>query len=103
MYTKLNETIPAMNSDDFKERFKAEYWQLKIRVDNLEKMLARYKDGTLNFTPKCSYDILREQAIFMREYQRVLGVRALIEGIELDDTSQYSFGYCCCKANETKN
>lgn len=103
MYTKLNETIPAMNSDDFKERFKAEYWQLKIRVGNLEKMLDRYKDNTLNFTPKCSYDILHEQAIFMREYQRVLGLRALIEGIELDDPSLYSFGYRCCKADETKN
>lgn len=28
---KLNETIEMMNSKDFKERFKAEYYQLEIR------------------------------------------------------------------------
>lgn len=28
---KLQDTIEMMNSDDFKERFKAEYYQLKIR------------------------------------------------------------------------
>ena len=28
---KLNETVKMMNSEDYKERFKAEYLQLKIK------------------------------------------------------------------------
>lgn len=85
MYTKLNETVPAMNSDDFKERFKAEYWQLKIRIDGLERTLYAYQQGTLKFTPKCSYNILHEQFVLMKGYLNVLKRRAAIEGIELGE------------------
>lgn len=95
MYTKLNETIELMNSDDFKERFKAEYYQVKIRAKSLEKMLAQYKEGTLSFTPKCSYEILYEQLIFMRNYMGVLIRRAYIEGIEIGD--EYGPNLCCCE------
>lgn len=97
MYTKLNETIKLMNSDDFKERFKAEYYQVKIRAKNLEKMLAQYKNGTLSFTPNCSYEILYEQLIFMRHYMGILIRRAYIEGIELGD--EYGSGCCCCEVD----
>ena len=34
---KLQDTIELMNSSDFKDRFKAEYYQLKIRRDGLKK------------------------------------------------------------------
>lgn len=30
---KLSDTVQMMNSADYKERFKAEYWQTKIRYD----------------------------------------------------------------------
>ena len=36
---ELKDTIELMNSNDYKERFKAEYLQAKIRYDKLEKML----------------------------------------------------------------
>lgn len=36
---KLPETVEMMNSKDYKERFKAEYYQLKIRVNGLKAML----------------------------------------------------------------
>lgn len=91
MYTKLNETIPAMNSDDFKERFKAEYWQLKIRMDGLERTLYAYQQGTLKFTPKCSYNCLHEQFVYMKCYLDILKRRAAIEGVELGEPK------CCCE------
>ena len=80
---ELNETIEMMQSSDYKERFKAEYYQLKIRYEKLEDMLVKYSAGTLEFEPSCSYTILTEQFNFMRAYLHVLKVRANIEGIEL--------------------
>lgn len=79
----LTETSVLMRSNDFKERFKAEYMQLKIRRNGLKKMLVSYADGTLNFTPKCSYDLLHSQLVYMDGYMDILEHRAKIENIEL--------------------
>lgn len=79
----LNETIGMMNSPDFKERTRAEYYQLKIRTEKLEAMLEKYRNGTLDFTPNCSYDLLHTQLVYMKSYLRVLEERAKIENIEL--------------------
>ena len=46
-------------------------------------MLEKYRNGTLDFTPNCSYDLLHEQLIYMSSYLRVLKERARIENIEL--------------------
>lgn len=35
---ELKDTIELMNSSDYKERFKAEYLQVKIRYDKLHKI-----------------------------------------------------------------
>ena len=80
---KLQDTIELMNSADFKDRFKAEYYQLKIRHEGLAKMLKGYREGTLDFKPKCSYELLHKQLVFMRAYMEALDVRADIENIEL--------------------
>jgi hypothetical protein len=79
----LMDTVSMMNSPDYKERFKAEYYQLKIRYDKLHKMCIRYEAGTLNFTPTCSLELLKEQKAHMGNYLRCLEIRAEIEGIEL--------------------
>jgi hypothetical protein len=79
----LMDTVSMMNSSDYKERFKAEYYQLKIRYDKLHKMCIRYEAGTLNFTPTCSLELLKEQKAHMGNYLRCLEIRAEIEGIEL--------------------
>lgn len=39
----LKETVPMMESADYKERFKAEYNQLIIRRNGLSNMLRKYK------------------------------------------------------------
>ena len=79
----LKDTIPMMESADYKERFKAEYHQLKVRYDKLDAMTVKHEAGTLNFTPSCSLELLKEQKKHMGNYLRCLKIRAEIEGIEL--------------------
>ena len=80
---ELYDTCLLMKSNDFKDRFRAEYRQLENRVEGLRKTLIKYKEGELPFKPKCSYELLYRQLVFMEEYARILDERAEIEGIEL--------------------
>lgn len=80
---ELKDTIELMNSSDYKDRFKAEYYQAKIRYTKLHTMLVKLEAGTLAFTPSSSKVILLEQQRYMSEYLRCLEVRAEFEGIEL--------------------
>ena len=79
----FKDTVYLMLSDDFKERFKGEYWQTKIRYDKLHKMVVKYEAGKLDFEPKCSLELLKQQKAAMGQYLYALEVRAAIEGIEL--------------------
>lgn len=79
----LKDTVKMMNSPDYKERFKAEYHQTKIRYNKLHSMCIKYEAGTLNFTPSCSLELLSEQKSAMGHYLHCLEVRAEIEGIKL--------------------
>lgn len=79
----LKDTVEMMNSDDYKERFKAEYYQLKIRVNGLKKMLDKWDNGELNFTLTCPRSVYDDQIEFMVNYMTVLANRASLEGIEL--------------------
>lgn len=80
---ELKDTVELMTSADYKERFRAEYFQLRKRMIGLSKMLTKYKAGTLNFTPKCSYDLLKAQLKSMELYASYLEERAIIEDINL--------------------
>lgn len=88
---ELKDTVEMMQSDDYKERFKAEYHQTKIRYERLKafnnKIEAAESTNYLNnvATPKhdCPYDMLRHQQSVMGEYLHILEVRAIIEGIQL--------------------
>lgn len=80
---KLEDTIELMKSDDYKDRFKAEYYQTKIRYDKLHQLIIKMEAGTCDFTPSCSLDIHKQQAMHMGMYLHVLEVRAEIENIEL--------------------
>ena len=80
---ELKDTIELMNSKDYKERFRAEYLQAKIRYDKLDAMTVKYEAGTLNFTPSCSLELLKEQKKHMGNYIRTLKLRAEIEDIKL--------------------
>ena len=84
---ELKETVELMNSEDYKERFVAEYHQVKIRYEKLknfcnkievEEMLG--KEVTKH---DCPLELLREQQKYMGLYLSVLEKRALIEKIVL--------------------
>ena len=80
---KIQDTIKMMDNADYNERFKAEYYQLKIRYEGLARLLKGYREGTLNFTPNCSYDLLHTQLVYMEHYMNVLEERSKIENVEL--------------------
>ena len=80
---ELSDTIELMTSDDYKERFKAEYWQTKIRYEKLHNMIVKYESGTLNFEPNCPLETFKKQASAMGNYLYILEVRAEIEGVIL--------------------
>lgn len=81
---ELKETAEMMCSPDYKERFKAELYQLQTRYCKLEEMIKKWDDGKLNFTPNCPHPTYDLQLRAMRDYLAILVIRAGIEGIELD-------------------
>ena len=80
---QLKDTVEMMISGDYKERFKAEYYQLLIRFDTLGSMLIKWEKNMLDFEPKCSKETIENQLIFMQDYMDILLLRAEIEGIDL--------------------
>ena len=91
---ELKDTVYMMNSSDYKERFKAEYWQTKIRYEKLKKFNTKIEAAELTMyegnkveMPKhdCPRGLLLDQQNFMGRYLNILEVRAEIEGINLDD------------------
>ncbi len=94
MITELRDTVELMGSEDYKERFKAEYHQTKIRYEKLKAFNNKieaydscdvYKRSTMN-EPKhdCPVYLLKEQQAVMGQYLHILEVRAVIEGVALD-------------------
>ena len=79
----MTKTVELMLSDNYKDRFKAEYYQLKIRYEKLKVMLDKWDEGKLEFKPTCGREIYDVQIEAMEAYLDVLADRAEIEGIEL--------------------
>lgn len=82
---ELKDTIKLMESEDYKDRFKAEYYQVLIRFKKLGDMLDRWDKGELNFKPTCSRGIYDSQIKAMSDYILVLESRAAMENIELPE------------------
>lgn len=83
MIKTLKDTAELMNSDDYRERFVAEYKQLTIRYKGLKTMLEKWDKGELNFEPICPRSVYKLQIKAMEDYITVLQARAAIEGIVL--------------------
>ena len=79
----LHDTVEMMNSSDYRERFKAEYYQLLFRFGALTGMLIKWENNMLDFEPKCSKETLENQVIFMKGYMGIVRLRAEIEGIDI--------------------
>lgn len=90
---ELKDTIKLMDSDDYKERFKAEYYQTKIRYEKLKKLNNKIEAyNHLEFVNREKMEnpkhdtpatMLTEQQYLMGKYLHILEVRAEIEKIEL--------------------
>ena len=89
----LKDTTEMMCDQDYKERFKAEYLQTKIRYEKLKKFNNKIEaaremsyNGRSVEMPKhdCPDTMLKEQQTIMGHYLHILEVRAEIEGIELE-------------------
>lgn len=71
--------------ETWQERMQREYHETKERYEKLHRMVTKYEGGTLNFTPNCSIDLLKQQKRHMGEYLHDLEIRAEIEGVNLYD------------------
>lgn len=84
---ELKETVELMNSEDYKERFVAEYHQVKIRYEKLKNFCNKIEVETMlgkEVTKHdCPLELLREQQKYMGLYLSILEKRALIENIVL--------------------
>lgn len=80
---ELKDTIFLMNSDNYKERFKAEYQQVVIRYQKLKGMLEKWDNGELNFEPTCPRSTYNMQIKAMTDYIAVLEARAVMENVDL--------------------
>lgn len=81
----LIDTAILMKSDDYKDRFIAEYQQLVIRYNGLKKMLNTWDKNELTFTPTCPRSTYNMQIKAMTDYIAVLEARAVMENIDLQE------------------
>ena len=83
----LKDTVTGMNSADYKERFKAEYAQTKIRYEKLKAFCNKIEVAEMMKTEPpehdCPLELLREQQKYMGMYLSVLEKRSIIEDIIL--------------------
>lgn len=81
---ELKETVDGMLSEDYRERFIAEYNQAVIRRDKLEAMLDKYFNNKLDFELTNDIGLLVTQTNVMSAYINILRLRAEKEEIKLD-------------------
>ena len=81
----LSDTVKMMESPCYKERFRAEYFQTKIRAEKLFALIEKHKLGALDFTPSCPLALLQLQYASMKSYLAVLETRADVEQISLEE------------------
>lgn len=67
----LKDTIPLMVSEDYRDRLKAEYFQLVLRIKKLEIRLEEVDD-----------ELLAAQLTIMEAYRKILKERLTKEGIQ---------------------
>lgn len=82
---ELKDTIDMMTSEDYKERFRGEFYQLEIRAKKLLAFIRKCEDAQIEGKeePKhdCPLSLLRAQFDAMAEYLGILRKRALIENV----------------------
>ena len=84
---ELKDTIAGMKSEDYKQRFVAEYRQTKIRYEKLKEFCNKIEAAELmgKEPPKhdCPLYLLHTQQRNMGMYLHDLEIRAIIEDVKL--------------------
>ena len=92
MPLEMKSTVELMCSENYKDRFIAEYWQTKHRYEKLKALCTKIEAATcfipesaLVAEPKhdCPLALLQQQQHVMGEYLRCLEVRSVIENIDI--------------------
>lgn len=93
---ELADTIKLMTSEDWKARLKAEYWQTRIRFDNLNDYLdsddiMESEEGGMDLL------LLTTQRDIMGTYLTSLYNRIIVLGLDkyVDDTSDFTDSKSC--------
>ena len=76
---ELKDTIEMMTSEDYRERFKAEYLQTRIRAGRLHSLIQQ------GGRPNIILAGMKMQLNHMLNYMAALTFRAYIEGLDLED------------------
>lgn len=83
MNTVLQKSAELMLSENYKDRFIAEFMQIDNRLKGLKSMLEKWNKGELSFTPTCPIETYNFQLKAMQNYRDILIIRARMEDIEL--------------------
>ncbi len=95
---KLEHLVELMESENYRDRFVAEYIQMKQRYEKLKRFNTKIEaatrtrhldNGVDEPIHDCPAGLLREQQAAMGEYLHLLEVRAVIEDIDLEDAIRY--------------
>lgn len=82
----LADTVDMMLSDDYKERFIAEYDQLSIRRNKLMNVIRAAEHDELDgFELSCPIPMLYDQLQIMDKLLLILEKRAVIEEVDLHE------------------
>lgn len=80
---ELKDTALLMSSEDYKDRFCAEYAQLTIRMQKLQFMLHELSEDKPHTIPNSTSELMVGQLRAMMNYQQYLLAQAECEGIPL--------------------
>ena len=80
---ELKDTVELMTSADWKDRFKAEYLQTKIRYEKLHALIVKREVGGLDFSTPIPLESWKTQIHHMGLYLYELEKQAAIHHIEL--------------------
>lgn len=86
----LKDTVDLMLSGDYKERLKAEFIQLNIRIQKLDKYLAELENQHKRAEAECKEKArllahFKEQRSAMENYSQLLDQQLYEERIEISD------------------
>lgn len=82
---ELAATAELMVSSDYKDRFMAEYIQLKNRYEGLKNMIRKWDNDELDFEPTCPRPYYDVQLDAMQRYLGILEERAELENVQIYD------------------